>query len=153
MHALYVLRDHFSAVPLNFTVLFNQSSYAVSVNYTAALSGIPIVSFTVFISDAVISAALSAHQYWLSVLYSDGSVTYAPYGFQAGPTHPFPANFQSTLIAEDSIFVLPGHSPVLGTQNFQLQAIVFVAMSGSVIASDSVDIKITIIPGLNIVCT
>ena len=80
-------------------------------------------------------------------------MTYAPYGFQAGPTHPFPANFQSTLIAEDSIFVLPGHSPVLGTQNFQLQAIVFVAMSGPVIASDSVDIKITIIPGLNIVCT
>ena len=137
----------FSAVPLNFTVLFNQSSYAVSLNYTAALSGIPIVPFTVFISEAVTSAALSAHQYWLSVLYSDGSVIYAPFGFQAGPTHPFPANFPSPLVGKDTIFVLPGHTNILGTHILQLQAIVFVTMSGP-IASDSVDVTIVINQGL-----
>lgn len=121
-------------------------------NYTAALSGNPLVPFTVFISEAVTSATLSAHQYWLSVLYSDGSVTYAPYGFQAGPNHPFPANFQSPLIGQDSIVVLPGHLPILGTQNFQLQAIAFVAMNDSMIVSESVDVKITIDPGLYTIC-
>ena len=63
------LLNHFYTV-IDFTILLNQTSYTVAVDHSLALTGIPLVRYTVFISEAVTST--SVINAWASTLSSTG---------------------------------------------------------------------------------
>ena len=86
----------------DFTIIFNQTSYTVAVDHSLALTGIPLVRYTVFISEAVTSTSITNG--WTSFLSSTAG---SPTNLFTGNAveHPFPANVTSPLVDSDTIAV------------------------------------------------
>ena len=109
----------------DFGLVFNQTSYAVVTNLTLALTGAPLVKFTVYFSDSVTSSAATLS--WTASLLSIGGVSNQYFTFGKQQTHPFPANFPTPLADSDSIVVSAAtgpNSPSVGTYSYILQVTV-----------------------------
>ena len=110
----------------DFGLVFNQTSYTVVTNLTLALTGAPLVKFTVYFSDSVTSSAATLG--WSASLLSIGSgVSNQYFTFEEQKTHPFPANFQTPLADNDSIVVSAAtgpNAPTTETYSYILQVTV-----------------------------
>ena len=109
----------------DFGLVFNQTSYAVVTNLTLALTGAPLVKFTVYFSDSVTSSAATLG--WAASLLSIGGVSNQYFTFGEQQTHPFPASFQTPLADNDSIVVSAAtglNAPSVGTYSYILQVTV-----------------------------
>ena len=105
--------------------MFNQTSYAVVTNLTLALTGAPLVKFTVYFSDSVTSSAATSG--WTASLLSIGEVSNQYFSFEEQQTHPFPGSFQTPLADNDSIIVSAAtepNAPTTGTYSYILQVTV-----------------------------
>ena len=124
----------------DFGILFNQTSYTVVVDRTLALTGIPIVSFTVYFSESVTTSSL--FNSWTSAL---ASIKGAGQHFDIPLTHIFPGTFQPPLTDSDAIVVNPSDPPETGNYSYYLQ--VHVVISHINVLSNSVVVNIEITPG------
>ena len=105
--------------------MFNQTSYAVVSNLTLAITGAPLVKFTVYFSDLITSSAATLG--WTASLLSIGEVSNQYFTFEEQQTHPFPASFQTPLADSDSIVVSAAtgpNEPSVGTYSYILQVTV-----------------------------
>ena len=105
--------------------MLNQTSYAVVTNLTLALTGTPLVKFTVYFSDSVTSLATTSS--WTVSLLSISGVSNQYFTFEEQQTHPFPASFQTPLADSDSIVVSAAtgsNAPTTGTYGYILQVTV-----------------------------
>ena len=105
--------------------MFNQTSYAVVTNLTLALTGAPLVKFTVYFSDSVTSSATTSS--WAVSLLSISGVSNQYFTFKEQQTHPFPTSFQTSLADSDSIVVSAAtgpNAPTTGTYSYILQVTV-----------------------------
>ena len=132
---------------IDFTILLNQTIYTATVDHSLALTGIPLVRFTVFISEAVTGASLI--NAWTTSLSSSGG---SPTTFFTGNavTHPFPPSFTPPLADSDTITVAAGTEPPPGNYSYDLQ--VSTIYSGNQIASyiSEVIIELVQTPGKDI---
>ena len=89
-------------IVIDFTILLNQTTYSIAVVHSLALTGIPLVRFTVFISEPVTSTSLT--NAWTSTLSSIGG-SISPSNFFTGNAlqHPFSASFTPPLVEGDTI--------------------------------------------------
>ena len=126
----------------DFGILFNQTSYTVVVDHTLALTGIPLVPFTVYFNESVTSTALLR-----SWSYSLSSIEGADSHFDVPLFHQFPDNFQSPLVDSDAIVVNPSNSPEPGNYRYNLQAAVVISITDAVTHSVVVNITIIETPG------
>ena len=135
---------------LDFTILLNQTSYTATVDHSLALTGIPLVRFTVFISEAVTGASLING--WISTLSSiGGSPTniFTPSAIY----HPFPPSFTPPLADSVTIAVAAGSEPLPGNYSYNLQVVTFFSVNGiagPVSYSSEVIIRLIVTPGKDI---
>ena len=109
----------------DFGLVFNQTSYTVVTNLTLALTGTPLINFTVYFSDSVTSSAATSG--WTASLLSIGGVSNQYFTFEEQQTHPFPASFQTPLAESDSIVVSAAtgpNAPTAGIYSYILQVTV-----------------------------
>ena len=79
-------------VTADFTILLNQTTYNIAVDHSLALTGIPLVRFTVFISEAVTSESLTNG--WTSTISSTIGLPTNFFTFMGNTVqHSFPASF------------------------------------------------------------
>ena len=118
--------------------MFNQTSYTVVVDRDVALTGIPLVPFTVYFSEPLTSSSLLSS--WSSSL---SSIEGAHSHFDVPLSHTFPNNFQPPLADSDAIVVNPSDPPEPGSYIYNLQ--VAVVISFTEVVTQSVVVNITII--------
>ena len=106
---LYIINFNIDIIASDFGLVFNQTSYTIVTNLTLALTGAPLVKFTVYLSDSVTSSAASLG--WTVSLLSIGGVSNQYFTFEEQQTHPFPASFQTPLADNDSIIVSAATGP------------------------------------------
>ena len=109
----------------DFGLVFNQTSYAVVTNLTLALTGAPLVKFTIYFSDSITSSA--AILGWTVNLLNIGGVSNQYFTFEEQQTHPFPVSFQTPLADSDSIVVFAAtgpNAPTTGIYSYILQVTV-----------------------------
>ena len=113
--------------------MFNQTSYTVVVDHTLALTGIPLVPFTVYFSESVTSTAFGAQLgtgSWTAALSGIGS-TSTQY-FHLELSHPFPVGFTPPLADNHTIVVAAAegdNAPGVGNYSYQLSVTVLTQMS------------------------
>ena len=114
--------------------MFNQTSYTVVVDHTLALTGIPLVPFTVYFSESVTSTAFGAQLgtgSWTAALSGIGS-TSTQY-FHLELSHPFPIGFTPPLADNDTIVVAAAegdNAPGVGNYSYELSVVVIVLVNG-----------------------
>ena len=121
----------------DFGILFNQTRYTVVVDHTLALTGIPIVPFTVYFSESVTSTSL--FNSWSASL---SSIAGAGSHFDVPLFHPFPTNFQPPLADSDAIVVNTDNPPEPGNYRYTLQIHVIIDIIS--VTFNSVEVNITI---------
>ena len=105
-HAFFTASD--------FGILFNQTSYTVVVDHTLALTGIPLVPFTVYFSESVASSST-----WSSFLIGIGGVSMQLFSLQQA--HLFPAGFEYPVVDSDAITAATGdNAPEPGNYGYIL---------------------------------
>ena len=120
--------------------MFNQTSYTVVVDHTLALTGIPIVPFTVYFSEFVTTS--SPFKSWsasLSIIGAAGS----HFDIQL-LLHQFPTNFQPPLADSDAIVVKMDNPPEPGNYRYNLQVYVITQIIPQMVAHNLVEVNITI---------
>ena len=123
----------------DFGILFNQTSYTAVVDRTLALTGIPIVPFTVYFSESVTTS--SPFKSWGASLSSNAG---AGSHFDVPLLHQFPTNFQPPLADSDAIVVRMDDPPEPGNYRYNLQVYVIVSFTPPTVAQTSVEVNITI---------
>ena len=123
----------------DFGILFNQTSYTVVVDRTLALTGIPVVPFTVYISESVTTA--SPFKTWTASLSSIGGVRSH---FDVPLLHSFPTNSQPILADSDAIVVNMDDPPEPGNYMYNLQVVVITQIIPQTVVQNSVEVNITI---------
>ena len=99
--------------------MFNQTSYTVVVDHTLALTGIPLVPFTVYFSESVTSTAFGTG-FWTAALSGIGS-TSTQY-FHLELSHLFPVGFTPPLADNHTIVVAAAEGDnALGVGNYSYQ--------------------------------
>ena len=141
--------DYFYTL-IDFTILLNQTTYTAKVDHSLALTGIPLVRYTVFISEAITSA--SPINAWTSTLSSIGG---SPTNFftPSALNHPFPPSFTPPLADSDTIAVAAGSEPPPGNYSYNLQVATVAIVNGIPIVvsySSGVIIQLIATPGKNI---
>ena len=119
--------------------MFNQTSYTVAVDRTLALTGIPIVPFTVYFSESVTTS--SPFKSWTASL---SSFTGAGSHFNVELLHSFPTNFQPPLADTDAIVVNMDDPPEPGNYMYRLEVSVIIDLISQSVALNSVEVNITI---------
>ena len=128
-----------SCTASDFGILFNQTSYTVIVDHTLALTGIPIVPFTVYFSEPVTTSSL--FNTWDTSLSGIGGISTQLFNLQS--THPFPANFEPPLVDSVDITAATGDdAPEPGNYRYILQVIVI--FSPFNVAFKTVEVNITL---------
>ena len=126
----------------DFGILFNQTSYTVVVDHTLALTGIPLVPFTVYFSESVTtSPVINSWTASLSKIAGAGS----HFGIQL--LHEFPTNFQPPLADSDAIVVNTNDPPKPGNYSYNLDVSVIISIHSIAFNSVEVNITITETPG------
>ena len=120
--------------------MFNQTRYTVVVDHTLALTGIPLVPFTVYFSESVTSTAL--FRSWSSSLSSIGGTSSSFFDLQLW--HQFPASFESPLVGSDAIVAATGdNAPPPGNYRYILQVIVIFSPVNVAVETAEVNITLT----------
>ena len=123
---IYLLFFHIAS---DFGIVFNQTSYTVVVDHTLALTGIPLVPFTVYFSESVTSTVLvlSGTGSWTAALSGIGgdSTEY----FHLDLTHFFPDSFTPPLADSDAIVASENNAPGVGNYSYQLSVTVLTRAS------------------------
>ena len=128
----------------DFGIVFNQTSYTVVVDHTLALTGIPIVPFTVYFSESVTSSSLL--RTWDTTISGIGGVGTQLFDLQQ--THPFPASFEPPLVGSDAITAATGDdAPEPGNYRYHLRVIVIFSPFNVAIETVEVNITLTETPG------
>ena len=126
----------------DFGILFNQTSYTVVADHTLALTGIPIVPFTVYFSESVTtSPVINSWTASLSKIAGAGS------HFDVQLLHEFPTNFQPPLADSDAIVVDTNDPPKPGNYRYNLDVSVIISIHSIAFNSVEVNITITETPG------
>ena len=114
--------------------MFNQTSYTVVVDHTLALTGIPLVPFTVYFSESVTSTAFGAQLggtgSWTATLAGIGGVSTQYFHLEL--SHLFPDSFTPPLADSDTIVVAAAegdNAPGVGNYSYQLSVTVLTQMS------------------------
>ena len=123
----------------DFGIVLNQTSYTVVIDRTLALTGIPIVPFTVYFSESVTTA--SPFKSWSTSLSTIGE---AGSHFDVQLLHQFPTNFQPPLADSDAIVVNMNNPPEPGNYRYNLQVTVIVSITPPTVTQTSVEVNITI---------
>ena len=111
----------------DFGILFNQTSYTVVVDHTLALTGIPLVPFTVYFSESVTSNALIGS--WTSSLSGIGGVSANIFHLELA--HFFPTSFIPPLADSNAIVAASGdNAPAPGNYSYELSVAVIVWVNG-----------------------
>ena len=111
---------------IDFTILLNQTTYTIAVDHSLALTGIPLVRFTVFISEAVTSTSLIGG--WISSIAGSPTNIFTRNVVQ----HSFPANVTPPLIYSDNIAVATcaAPPPPPGIYTYELLVITVASVGG-----------------------
>ena len=133
-----------SCTASDFGIVFNQTRYTVVVDHTLALTGIPLVPFTVYFSESVTTSAL--FKAWESSL--SGIRGISTQLFNLPQTHPFPASFEPPLVDNADITAATGdNAPEPGNYRYNLQVIVIFSPFNVVFKTVEVNITLTETPG------
>ena len=130
----------------DFGILFNQTSYTVVVDHTLALTGIPLVPFTVYFSESITSSSM--FRTWDCTLSGIGGVSTQL--FNLPQAHPFPASFEPPLAGSDTITAATGDdAPGPGNYRYDLRIIVVLSVVpiNLVVKTAEVNITLTETPG------
>ena len=128
----------------DFGILFNQTSYTVVVDHTLALTGIPLVPFTVYFSESVTTSSLL--RTWDCSLSAIGGVSAQL--FNLPQTHPFPDSFEPPLVGSEAITAATGdNAPEPGNYRYILRVIVVISLVNIAIETAEVNITLTETPG------
>ena len=119
--------------------MFNQTSYSVAVDRTLALTGIPVVPYTVYFSESVTTS--SPFKTWSASL---SSIAGAGSHFDVPLLHSFPTNFQPPLVDSNAIVVNMDDPPEPGNYRYKLQVHVIISIIPQSVAFESVNVNITI---------
>ena len=131
---------------LDFTIILNQTTYTVAVDHSLALTGIPLVRFTVFISGTITSTSIT--NAWTPFLSSTAG---SPTNYFTGNAvdHPFPASFTPPLVDSDTIMVAAAtgqNAPLPGNYSYNLLVSIVASVGGIPTAvSDTSEIIIQLI--------
>ena len=124
--------------------MFNQTSYTVVVDHTLALTGIPIVPFTVYFSESVTTSSL--FKTWESSLSGIGGISTQL--FNLPQTNHFPASFDPPLVGSVAITAATGdNTPEPGNYRYILQVIVIFSPFNVAFKTVEVNITLTATPG------
>ena len=131
---------------IDFTIVLNQTTYTIAEGHSLALTGIPLVQFTVFISEIITSTSLTLS--WSSTLSSTSG---SPTSFFTGTAveHPFPASFTPPLVDSNTIMVAAGtgpNAPPPGNYTYDLLVTAIAYVGGIVqVVSDISEVTIQLI--------
>ena len=132
----------FFNIAADFGILFNQTSYTVVVDHTLALTGIPLVPFTVYFSESVTTSSM--FRTWDSSLSGIGGVSAQLFDPQQS-THPFPASFEPPLVGSDTITAATGdNAPEPGNYRYDLRIVVILSVAPVNVAVKTAEVNITL---------
>ena len=134
----------FFHIAADFGIVFNQTSYTVVADHTLALTGIPLVPFTLYFSESV--TTLSLFRSWDTSLSGIGGLSTQLFDLQQ--PHPFPTSFEPPLVGSDAITAATGdNAPEPGNYRYILQVVVVFTQFNVAIETVEVNITLTETPG------